>query len=174
MISAGNADLLSRDRNKKGRSPKEGNATRRLFFSLLLLYALGYVFTYVVLVKAKDLNPYIGYNISIHAVTLYVDALLVLIILLLGYVFAPGRRISKAIQVSSVIFILANYIYIFSLYHNRSNVLRLEFYPFLIELTSFTGKSSVAVDLGQVVAFLLASYYVFHHLVKYRRRKTSF
>ncbi len=145
MSVAGNADA----------SMREGLRKYLWFIALALSYAVTYPLIYELLQGAKLVNPYIGYKVTLESIALYVSSLLVLMGAVLIYLFRSSSRVLNAVLTSSLVFVLSNYLYIYSLLQERPN-LRISVYPFILLYSSSTGHASVGVDLGQITLLISA------------------
>jgi hypothetical protein len=145
MSEAGNADYPSERRS-------------RLFVRVAALAGLtiAYIPLYVIvenlLQVARAGNPYIGYDVSLSAVSLYVASILVLLVVLVAYLFMPSPFLLDLVIFSGLVFILAHYTYIYSVVAGRGSRLEVKVLPLIMEYVGDNGHVSLAVDLGQIVA----------------------
>ena len=145
MSEAGNADHPSKGRD-------------RLFTKvaalavLIIAYMPIYFGVENLLQVARAGNPYIGYDVSLTAVSFYVTSTLIFLAVLVVYLFIPSSLLLDLVIFSGLVFIIAHYTYISSIVAGRSSRLEIKVLPFTIEYIGGNGHASLAVDLGQVVA----------------------
>jgi len=104
------------------------------------------------------MSPYIGYEVPLTMVSLYVSTFIMLVGVVFAYVFHPYGSVTKLVLITSIAFVVVHYLYVYSVFLSRSNELRLEIYPFLIRFVSSSGHASLAVDFGQIVVLTLLLY----------------
>ncbi len=157
MSVAGNADQLPKQ--------PQGMERRYKLLTLLLTWALIYAIIFLLfhqmLQVAKTVSPYIGYEVPLTMVSLYISTFIMLIGVVFAYIFHPCGSLIKLVLVTSVAFVIVHYSYVYSVFLGRSSELKIEILPFLIRFASSSGHASLAIDFGQLVILALLLYSAF-------------
>jgi len=156
MSDAGNADSHS---EKKGRLK-----VRLLTTVSLIVWALAYFVTYYLSLQmlqiAEFMNPYIGYKVPLSIVSLFISTFIMLAGVILAYIFYPSKHVFRLVLMNSAIFVVINYIYLYSIFLGRSKKLNIELMPFSVKFISSTGHESIAIDYGQIIIAALLIYLI--------------
>ena len=158
MSEAGNADA----------SFKEVGRKYLWVPALALSYGVAYPLIYNFLLVAKAGNPYIGYEVSLAVVALYVASLLVMIGAAMVYLLKAAPQTLNSLLTSSLVFAFSNYVYVYSVLIGRPD-LTISPYPFLLMYRSSSRHVSIGIDLGQI-ALLVSAIIIFKKVRKTKRR----
>ncbi len=154
MSAAGNAEQVSEETKYLGR--------RRKAFTLILAWASAYSAAFVLFQQmlqiARNVSPYIGYEVPLPMVSIYISSFIMLAGTVIVYIFRPSKLLINLVLATSVAFIIVHYLYIYTIFCSRSNELRIEVLPFIIKYISSSGHESLAIDLGQLILTALIIY----------------
>ena len=151
MSSAGNADKVLKH-------PRGALKALTSIIAWILAYSITFALFQHMLQIARTVSPYIGYEVPLTVVSLYVSSLTVLIGLIITYILRPSKTVANLILATSITFVIFHYTYIYSVISNRLSRLRVEVLPFLIKYVSSSGHESIAIDLGQFVIAAIIIY----------------